>query len=212
MAARPRKVSDDDVFSATQRVMQRVAPGELTLAEIAREAGVTPGALVQRFGSRRDLLLEITRRFASSTSEMFAQLRGADPSPLAALRLYAQCMAQMGESPAAFAHHLAYLQIDLTDPDFFRNLRAHARAVRAELRALVAEAVAAGELQAGTDPDALARALELTVTGSLWSWAFHQDGTAGDSMRHDVEALLAPYVVQPTGVAKRVRKRSGRRR
>jgi hypothetical protein len=42
---------------------------------------------------------------------------------LAAIRLYAQCMAQMGGSPAAFAHHLAYLQIDLTDPDFFRNLR-----------------------------------------------------------------------------------------
>jgi AcrR family transcriptional regulator len=58
MAARPRKVSDDDVFSATHRVMQRVAPGELTLAEIALEAGVTAGALVQRFGSKRALLLK----------------------------------------------------------------------------------------------------------------------------------------------------------
>ena len=210
MAARPRKVSDDDVFHATQRVMQRVAPGELTLAEIAREAGVTPGALVQRFGSRRDLLLEITRRFAESTSEMFEQLRGADPSPLAAIRLYAQCMAQMGESPAAFAHHLAYLQIDLTDPDFFRNLKAHARAVRAALRDLVAEAVAAGELQAGTDSDALARALELTVTGSLWSWAFHQDGTAADWMRHDIEALLAPHIVAEASSGRR--KRSRRRK
>jgi AcrR family transcriptional regulator len=210
MAARPRKVSDDDVFSATQRVMQRVAPGELTLTEIAREAGVTAGALVQRFGSKRALLLEITRRFAESTSEMFVQLRATDPSPLAAIRLYAQCMAQMGGSPAAFAHHLAYLQMDLTDPDFFRSLRKHARAVRAELRSLVVEAVAQGELRAGTDPDALARALELTVTGSLWSWAFHQDGTATDWMRHDIEALLGPHLIQRVGASKRGRKRSRR--
>jgi hypothetical protein len=68
--------------------------------------------------------------------------------------------------------------------------------------------VAEGELRAGTDPDALARALELTVTGSLWSWAFHQDGTAEDWMRHDIEALLAPHLIQRA--SKRGRKRSRR--
>src|SRR5262245_24467841 len=38
---RPRKVSDDDVFAAAYRVMQRVGPADLTLDAIAREAGVT---------------------------------------------------------------------------------------------------------------------------------------------------------------------------
>src|SRR5262245_15782401 len=42
---RPRKVSDDDVFAAAYRVMQRVGPADLTLDAIAREAGVTAGAL-----------------------------------------------------------------------------------------------------------------------------------------------------------------------
>ena len=205
MAGRPRKVTDDDILGATQRVMQRVGPGELTLAEIAAEAGVTAGALVQRFGSKRDLLLELTRRFAAATEEMFAQLRAAEPSPLGTIRLYADCMAQMGESPATFAHHLAYLQVDLTDPDFFANLRTQAEGTRAALRALVAEAVKAGELSRRTDVDALARALEVTITGSLWTWVFHQAGTASASMRQDVEALLAGYVVAPVKKSRKKR-------
>jgi AcrR family transcriptional regulator len=195
MAARPRKVTNDDILAATQRVMQRVAPGELTLAEIAGEAGVTAGALVQRFGSKRDLLLELTRRFAAATDEMFAQLRAAAPSPLGTIRLYADCMAQMGESPATFAHHPAWLQIDLTDPDFFANLRTQAQSTRTALQGLVIDAVRAGELKRQTDADALARALEVTITGSLWTWVFHQEGKAAASMRKDVDALLEPYIV-----------------
>ena len=57
MSPRPRKVSDDDIYMAAQRAMSRLGPGELTLADIAAEAGVTAGLLVQRFGSKRDLLL-----------------------------------------------------------------------------------------------------------------------------------------------------------
>ncbi len=48
---------DADVFAALVRVMHRRGPAELTLREIAAEAGVTAGALVQRFGSMRAMLL-----------------------------------------------------------------------------------------------------------------------------------------------------------
>jgi len=59
MSPRPRKASDDEIFAASQRVMMRRGPRELTLAEIGKEAGVTAGALVQRFGSKRGLMLAI---------------------------------------------------------------------------------------------------------------------------------------------------------
>ena len=38
-AGRRQKVTDEDVFAAAQRVMSRVGPHELTLADIAGEAG-----------------------------------------------------------------------------------------------------------------------------------------------------------------------------
>ena len=56
MSPRRRKAEDADVFAAMARVMQRVGPAELTLGAIAKEAGVTAGALVQRFVQTRRAL------------------------------------------------------------------------------------------------------------------------------------------------------------
>jgi AcrR family transcriptional regulator len=193
MTPRRPKVSDEAIFAAAGRVMSRVGPAQLMLADIAAEAGLTAGALVQRFGSKRGLLLAFSAYAAETTPAMFADLRAAHPSPLAALRAYADCSAAMGESPATLAHHLAYLQLDLTDPDFHRNTMAQARATRAALREIVTEAVAAGELTRDVDPDSLARTVEVTVGGSLIAWAFYREGKAVDWVREDLEAALRPW-------------------
>jgi AcrR family transcriptional regulator len=191
---RPRKVSDDDVFAAAHRATNRLAPSELTLAEIAAEAGVTAGALAQRFGSKRELLLALARAAAASTGDFIGQLKATHRSPLAAVRAYAECMAQLAQSPAALARNLAYLQIDLADPAFRDQLAVQARATRAGLVDLLGAAVAAGELKRGTDVASLARTVEAMVNGSLMTWAFYSDGAADRWIRDDVNAVLAPYL------------------
>ena len=181
---------------AAQRAMSRLGPGELTLAAIAAEAGVTAGLLVQRFGSKRALLLALSERFSGGTAEMFAQLRGSHRSPLAALRAYSDGMASLASSPAALARNFAYLQIDLTDADFRRHLSKQALATREELRKLIREAIAAGELRRDTNATQLARTVEAIITGSMMSWAFYQKGRAAKWMRHDLDAVLAPYLMR----------------
>ena len=197
MSPRPRKASDEAVFAAAHRVMQQVGPAEVTLSRIAAEAGVTAGALVQRFGSRRGLMLALMAEFSRSAPVVFAQVRDAHPSPLAALRAYAECHAQMADTPQTLAHHLAYLQIDLTDPEFHEHMRAQARDTRGELRRLLADAIAAGELRADTEVDVLTRAVMAALNGSLLVWAMLREGTAADSLRADVDAVLRPYLPVP---------------
>ncbi|HEX6038636.1 helix-turn-helix domain-containing protein [Longimicrobium sp.] len=191
---RPRKATDADVIAATQRVMQQVGPAQVTLGRIAAEAGVTAGALVQRFGSKRGLMLALMADFAGSAPAYFARLRADHQSPLDALRAHADNQAQMADSPATLAHHLAYLQIDLTDPDFHAHLGAHARDARDELRRLIADAVAAGELAPRTDVDGLTRAVQSVLTGALFVWATLREGTAAESVRADLDAVLAPHL------------------
>lgn len=65
------RVSQNQIFAATYRAMQRLGPGELTLAEIAAEAGVAAGALMQRFGSKRDLLLALSVAAAGSAGDLW---------------------------------------------------------------------------------------------------------------------------------------------
>ena len=194
MSPRPQKATDDDIFMAAHRAMSRLGPGELTLADIAKEAGVTAGLLVQRFGSKRELLLALSQRFSGGTAEMFADLRRGHRSPLATLRAYSDCMAHMAASPAAFARNFAYLQIDLTDPDFRKHLAKHAAATRVELQKLIKEAIDAKEMSPDTNPKQLARTIEAVIGGSMMSWAFYQEGTAAKWMRHDLDLVLRPYL------------------
>lgn len=191
---RPRKVSDDEVFVGAYKAMQRLGPGDLTLADIAVEAGVTAGALVQRFGSKRDLLLKLSEHFSRGAGEMFGALRQAHRSPLAAMRAYADCMAGMAATPEALIRNLSYLQIDLTDPEFRAHLARSARATRAELQKLIRAAIDAGQMVPSTNPKQLARTVEAVIGGSMMSWAHYQEGKAAKWIRDDLNAVLKPYL------------------
>jgi AcrR family transcriptional regulator len=194
MSPRPRKVSDKQLFAAAQAVMSRVGPRELTLAAIAKEAGVTAAVLVQRFGSKRALLLALSEEAANGANEFISALTKQQTSPLAALFAYAGCMSGMAASPAALARNLAYLQIDLTDPDFRKHLVKQARATRAGLQRLIEAATVAGELAGNVKPSALARTIEATLNGSMLTWAFYREGRAAQWIRTDLESVLAPYL------------------
>jgi AcrR family transcriptional regulator len=190
-------VSDQEVFAAAYRAMRRLGPGELTLAEIAAEAGVTAGALAQRFGSKRALLLALAEGAAASAGGLIREIRAAHRSPLAAVRAYAECLAQLASSRTALARSLAYLQIDLADPDFRAHLARQGRATREALLELIQEAEAVGELARGTDTRAVARTVEVALNGALFTWAFYQEGTAKRFLRGAVDAVLAPYLPKP---------------
>ena len=197
MSPRPRKATDDQVFDAAVRLMGRLGPSELTLAAIAEEAGVTPAALVQRFGSRRGLQLALAERIADKTPDLFAELRARHQAPLSAIRAYAACYAGMADSPAAVARNLAYLLQDLTDPDLNIRVRAQARRTRIGLRLLVRDAVRAGALKANTDVRALARTIEAVLGGSMLAWAFYHEGPAARWLARDLEEILRPHLAEP---------------
>ena len=197
MPGRRQKVTDEEVFAAAQRAMSRRGPHELTLADIAGEAGVTPGLLVQRFGSKRDLLVALSERFAGSAGQIFAGLRAAHRSPLATVRAYAACMADMATTPEALLRNLADLQLDLADEVLRRHLVENARASRHEIEALLEAAVAGGELRRDVNVRALARTVETVVSGSLMSWATYREGRAVDWIGRELDAALAPYLRRP---------------
>ena len=191
--SRPRTASDTELLMAAARAVSLVGPARLTLADVAKEAGVVPATLVQRFGSKRDLLLALAKVGAEGSAEQFTQLRVAHPSPLAALHAVADCMAGMASSPQELANHLAFLHMDLTDPDFHRHALEHSRGFTVELRKLIEEAIAAKEMMP-CDSARIARLMGEVIHGSLVTWALYREGTAQEWLRQDMQTLLAPYV------------------
>jgi AcrR family transcriptional regulator len=192
VSPRPRKVEDAAILEAAQRAISTRGPARFTLADVAREVGLSPATLVQRFGSKRGLLLAMAREGVEYVGACFAAVRAAHRSPLRALVAAATEMPRHTATAEELANHLAFLQIDLSDPDFHRLMLELSTRTRAGYRALLDEAVAKGEL-VRCDTAMLARLVEALAGGSLIEWAVYREGSAERWVRQDLEALLAPH-------------------
>jgi AcrR family transcriptional regulator len=192
--ARPRTASDEDVFAAAFRVMQAGPPSGFTLQAVAREAGVTAGAIAQRFGSKRGLQVALAKASREFTTSFLESLRDKSDDPLAALRLYADCMAGLASSPAAVVHNLAYLQEDLSDSALRAELKRQGLATLQVLESLVRTAVKRGDLHERARPKSTARAIEAAVGGALLSWAIYREGSAKSWLRAHLDAVLEPLL------------------
>ena len=135
-------------------------------------------------------------RYAALTGDVgFGAPRAArTSSPLSALRAVTAVHARLAESPRAAVRNLAYLHNDLADPVLRRHLLRLARTARAGYEQLLADAVAAGELRADTDVEALARMIEVTLGGSFLAWTLYREGPAAKHLREDLDATLRPYL------------------
>ncbi|MCF6475997.1 TetR/AcrR family transcriptional regulator [Nonomuraea sp. MG754425] len=191
---RPRTTSDEAILAATARAIGRHGPQGLTLAAVAGQAGLSPATLVQRFGSKRGLLLAFAAHAAHTAAEPFERARREHGSPLAALRAALIGRSEGVAIPEEPAGSLGFLQFDLTDPDFRAHAAEHARRTRDQIAALLADAAAAGELAAGSEPAPLARAVQVACNGALILWALTGDGPLPDAMAAALDQTLRPYL------------------
>ena len=192
MAGRPRTVTDGEILAATSRAISRVGPARITLAAVALEAGLAPATLMQRFGSKRNLLLAFAAQASAGVERAFARARETHSSPLAALLADPIGASRAFNSPGELANHLAFLQLELADPDFHQHTLAHARAVRDQIKQLLDAAVQAGELTP-CDTTRLAEALHTVYNGTLITWAILPRGHLATALRRQIEFMLGPY-------------------
>ena len=190
--ARPRTIADAAILTALRAVVGRIGPARMTLADVAAEVGLSAATLVQRFGSKRGLLLAFAKAGAESAEECFAGLREKHRSPLAAVIAAATLMPKSMGSPEELANGLAFLQMDISDREFRGYALQNFEKTVAGYRALLDEAVDARELKP-CDTLKLAHAVSAVSGGSLIGWAVWQRGTAERWVKRDLDTLLAPY-------------------
>ncbi|MFJ9175826.1 TetR/AcrR family transcriptional regulator [Streptomyces sp. NPDC102360] len=197
--ARPRGVEDAAILRATVEVMGREGPAGLTLAAVAREVGVVPGTLVQRFGSKRGLLLALADRSERGAGERAERVRTSRTSALGALSALTAESAAVLATPERFANHLAFLCMDLGDPQLYDRALAVHRTQRGLIEELLTEAADTGELRASTDTAALARTIQAITAGAGLTWALEREGSLEARLRQELDVVLSPHL--PPGAA-----------
>ena len=195
MIPRPRTVSDEAILDAVLALARRVGPARVTFAAAAAESGLSAATLVQRFGTKRGLLLAADKRGIDLW--VGALDRATATSPLARVVEGLVLAVDPDTTPEQMANSVAMLQLDLADPDFHAETLRGARAVRARIERELSAALAAGELRSGTDVPSLAALVETTYHGAMIGWAIHREGTLADWMREQLETLLAPHRTTP---------------
>lgn len=188
---RPRTVEDRAVLSAAADVVNRIGPGRLTLQSVADEVGLSAPTLVQRFGSKRGLLLAMGEQAASGWADVFAAARARADSPLAALTQALTELTAHVSSPEAMANNLAFLQMDLSDPEFHERAAASLRDMRLLVAELLDDAVAGGELAPETDTAALATSVLNAYNGALISWAILREGALADWLERELARVVS---------------------
>ena len=195
MAGRPRTISEERIMAALAAAVGRVGPSRLTLADVAREAGVSTGVLVGRYGSKRELLLGFVR-WGLSEKAFIRPMRAAfETAPDSVEGLIRAVVRSAGPDtePEEFANNLAFLHLELADPEFRALLGEHDAAVRAELAGYLRAAVTLGHLVASADVDALAAAVDSIRNGTQITWAMTRSQPLAEALRRDLSTLLEPY-------------------
>lgn len=187
---RPRTITNDQVLAGVAAAVAEMGPIRLTLADVARHASVSTGVLVQRYGSKRNLLLAFCGQQGTLLDAMRQAYEQA-PDSVSGLIEAVAVSAGTDISLEEFANHLAFLHLELADPEFRAVLAEHSTAVRDELAHYLAEAVAAKQLVVD-DVAALVAAVDSIRNGTQLTWAMRPEGALGDALRRDLNTLFRP--------------------
>jgi AcrR family transcriptional regulator len=188
--ARPRTVSDTAILAAAADAVAAVGPAAVTLAGIGARVGLTAAALVRRFGSKDRLLLALARHGAEALPAGLAAARTAEQPVAALVEAFATLAGRVRTAPE-FAHHLAFLLMDLTVPEFQQVNREHVTAVESAVEQVLRAGVAAGELAPDAVDDDLPRAVHAAYNGALLTWGMAGgEGDPAEQVRRQLRRLL----------------------
>jgi AcrR family transcriptional regulator len=178
--ARRKAISDEELLDRALPLMAREGPGGFTLAALAKETGVAPATLLQRFGDKRTLIERAFRR----DNERFARWIDVLPEGRgveATLAVYRAATEDFHDVPG-LEDHLLWLRVDIRDPTF----NALARARFALFRAAILKRLPPVRLPR----DEVARLLDAQCHGAIIQWAIEPKGSLPDYVMASLATVL----------------------
>jgi AcrR family transcriptional regulator len=193
--ARPRGIADEELLALAQGLVFEVGPAAFTLQKCASRAGVSAATLIKRFGSKRQLLLALNRRWVASVGPGVAAAAKDHDTALGRLRAAALWGFGDLDSPANATGQLAALALDLQDEKMRELLAAGWRIVQDHLARLAQDAISAGELSGRPPAEQVARILRAAAEGTCLAWSVSPDGSLLALLEADLDAILASWRV-----------------
>lgn len=183
--ARPKRHSDTVLIDAAAAAIAERGSAAWSLADVAIRVGLSPAALVKRFGSKRNLLLAVVQSWVDSIPEPAAD---AVRDPLAELEaLVGELFAGL-DDVADPAGHLSLMLAEIADPHVRPLVHEGWRRQERLVASLIAQAKAVGALSAA--PDEAGTMIFTLVQGNALRWSVRPEGSLPERQRQMLRTLL----------------------
>ena len=183
---RPRSVSDQDVLDRALGIIRRRGPAGLTFAILAKETGLAPATLVQRFGSKPALVQATLHHAWDLLDARTAACDAETPvSPEGAIQMLVAL--SEGHDANGFADSLLVLREDLRDP----LLRARGRRWGLGLSAALSRRFA----QCARPPADMGHLMLAQWQGIILLWGFAQDRPVAEVVEDGLRRFCAAITV-----------------
>ncbi len=184
--------SDAEVLERAFPVIAREGFDSFTLAQVRRATGLSPAALIKRFGTKKRLAVlardQGWRRLLAAFDTERTAARG-----LAGIDALVRAIARSVDS-LRLDEHLRRLSEDAAHPTLRRSAGRFFARTREALRTFLAEAVESGELVGEVDAAELAAQLEAMIQGAIFQYGFVETDDGIETwLRRRIHGLLAPH-------------------
>ena len=171
------------LINATIETVGRSGSLDVTVAQIAREAGMSPALAHHYFGSKGDIFLAAMRHILSRYGEGVRAALKAAPDPQERLRaIVDESLAGGNFDLAAMSAWLNFYALALVEPEAGRLLRVYHRRLRSNLMVALRPLV-------GAEAAGIARTLGALIDGVYLRAALSDDIDA-----HAAETLILDYL------------------
>lgn len=175
---RPRTVSDETLLDAALEIVYRNGPGSLSFGTLAAEVGLAGSTLVQRFGTKADLLRATLLRAWDRLEETTAAAIAVAPTGEDGIvELFVALTASHDENDDA--EQLPVLREDLRDPILRRRGERWLASLAAAVDARLDEAA-----------PAIGHLVVAQWQGTVTVWGFTRKGRLDHAIRNALSQLL----------------------
>jgi AcrR family transcriptional regulator len=191
--ARPRSITDQAILKEAYNLIMEQGPNSLTFERLGERVGLVAAALVRRFKTKSQLLLEVDRYALQLTNEQVDQAMSQASSPIEAILAQFITELRFASSVERFANGQEFLLMDFRDKNLYINYKTSFEHRHQQIIELLQEAQLNDELEGIENVAELARHLEMILHGSGHVWAMTQEDPIEHYISRHVNIALAPY-------------------
>jgi AcrR family transcriptional regulator len=183
-----------------------------SLAEIAREAGISKGVISYHFEGKGELVDEILSRLLREPAEFIKRAVDAAGRPLDKLRAYVAANFEFMKSHRN--HYVALVGLWESKSASQQSNRFKADAYepsRRYLTRILDEGSRSGELRA-LPHETLASVIQAAIDGVMLQWVFDEAAVDLDACREEILEMITPHVAGNPGARRKGTKPEGEQR